>query len=82
MGIVARLTADEQAEIDELQKSHKRAKEAADLAAKNVSDEATLINAWVVRVRRKYNLAEGDQIRPDSGDIVRPEGGVIVEGGA
>lgn len=81
MAIVAKLTADEHAEITELQKSHKRLQEAADIAAKTVSDEATLINAFVVRIRRKYGLAEGDQLRIDSGDIVRPEGGVIVEAG-
>jgi hypothetical protein len=78
MGILRKLDAAEQAEIDELSKAHERSRAAHEAAGKLVADDATMINAWVVKMRRKHSLQDGDMIRPDHGDIVRPDGGVTV----
>ena len=80
MGVLRKLTKEEQAEIDELTKAHARSKAAAEAAQKVVADDATMINAWVVRIRRKDNLQDGDMIRVEFGDIVRPDNGVVVAG--
>lgn len=75
--ILRKLNESELAEIQELTKAHDRSKKEAEAAQKRVGEDQTLINAWVVRIKRTYDLQDTDHIRVDSGDIVRADDGVI-----